>query len=162
MAWPTTKAGTTNVDSGTDLIANARPDIKQNIDNVNSIMDFYDASGPYNTQGNYTKQQYFGMQTLTEDSAGTIDWDVSVAQVAKVVPPSGSTLTIDTDTSSAVAGATYILIVDGSSATNIDVFINDAQYPNGIAPTYADNSKNVLTMIYDGSKLLVAYAMDFS
>lgn len=39
MGIPTTKASTANVDSGNDLIANARPDIKQNIDNVNEIID---------------------------------------------------------------------------------------------------------------------------
>ncbi len=39
MAWPSgTKAGTSNVDAGTDKIRLARPDIKQNIDNVNEII----------------------------------------------------------------------------------------------------------------------------
>lgn len=160
MTWPTTKAGTTNVDQGTDLISQARPDIKQNIDNVNTIMDFYDTSGPYATQGNYTKQQLFGMQTLVENSAGTVDWDVSTAQVAKFVPSSGVATTIDAD--NAVAGATYILIIDGSSVTNINVTISDAEYPSGVTPTFNDNSKNVLTMIYDGTKFLVAYALDLS
>lgn len=47
MGWPSgTKAGTTNVDAGTDLIANARPDIKQNIDNVNEIIDHLNISSP--------------------------------------------------------------------------------------------------------------------
>jgi hypothetical protein len=49
MGWPSgTKAGTTNVDAGTDLIANARPDIKQNIDNVNEIIDHLNISSPSN------------------------------------------------------------------------------------------------------------------
>jgi len=39
MGIPSTKASTANVDAGTDLISNARPDIKQNIDNVNEIID---------------------------------------------------------------------------------------------------------------------------
>ena len=43
MAWPkNTKASTANVDAGTDLISNARGDIKQNIDNVNDIIDTFD------------------------------------------------------------------------------------------------------------------------
>jgi hypothetical protein len=46
MAWPTTKAGTTNVDQGTDSISLARPDIKQNIDNVNNIIDEFNISSP--------------------------------------------------------------------------------------------------------------------
>ena len=47
--WPTgTKAGTTNVDNPTDLVANARADIKQNIDNVNDIIDTFNISSPSN------------------------------------------------------------------------------------------------------------------
>lgn len=46
MAWPkNTKASTNNVDEGTDLISNARGDIKQNIDNVNSMIDTFDIGG---------------------------------------------------------------------------------------------------------------------
>ena len=39
MAWPTTKATTTHLDAGTDDPGLARPQIKQNVDNVNSIID---------------------------------------------------------------------------------------------------------------------------
>ena len=39
MSIPTTKASTTHVDEGSDKISLARPDIKQNIDNVNEIID---------------------------------------------------------------------------------------------------------------------------
>ncbi len=47
--WPSgTKAGTTNVDNGSDLIRLARPDIKQNIDNTNAIIDTFDPSGANN------------------------------------------------------------------------------------------------------------------
>ena len=49
MAWPSgTKASTANVDEGTDLISNARADIKQNIDNVNDIIDHLNISSPNN------------------------------------------------------------------------------------------------------------------
>lgn len=48
MAWPTTKAGTTHVDAGSDSPASARADIKQNIDNVNSIIDEFDIASPTN------------------------------------------------------------------------------------------------------------------
>lgn len=41
--WPKdTKASTTNVDAGSDQISQARADIKQNIDNVNDIIDTFD------------------------------------------------------------------------------------------------------------------------
>jgi len=46
MAWPTnSKASTTNVDAGTDSVTSARADIKQNIDNVNNIIDTFDIGG---------------------------------------------------------------------------------------------------------------------
>lgn len=41
MAWPTTKATTTHLDDQTDDPNLARPQIKQNIDNVNDIIDFF-------------------------------------------------------------------------------------------------------------------------
>lgn len=49
MAWPSgTKASTANVDAGTDQPKLARADIKQNIDNVNSIIDTFDIASPTN------------------------------------------------------------------------------------------------------------------
>ena len=54
MAWPSgTKASTTNVDAGTDSITSARTDIKQNIDNVNDIIDHLNISSP--TDGDVLK-----------------------------------------------------------------------------------------------------------
>lgn len=37
--WPSTKASTTNLDAGTDKPSLARADLKQNVDNVNDIID---------------------------------------------------------------------------------------------------------------------------
>lgn len=49
MAWPSsTKASTTNVDAGSDKPSLARADIKQNIDNVNAIIDTFDIASPNN------------------------------------------------------------------------------------------------------------------
>lgn len=43
--WPSgTKASTANLDAGTDKPSLARPDIKQNVDNVNSIIDTFNIS----------------------------------------------------------------------------------------------------------------------
>ena len=51
MAWPSgTKASTTNVDAGTDSVSSARADIKQNIDNVNDIIDHINISSPSDGQ----------------------------------------------------------------------------------------------------------------
>ena len=45
MSIPSVKASTANVDQGGDKISLARADIKQNIDNVNEIIDHLSASG---------------------------------------------------------------------------------------------------------------------
>lgn len=47
MTIPSTKASTTNVDQGSDKISLARADIKQNIDNVNEIIDHLDGAGNF-------------------------------------------------------------------------------------------------------------------
>lgn len=49
--WPSgSKASTTNLDAGTDKPSLARADIKQNVDNVNDIIDMFNISGPTNNQ----------------------------------------------------------------------------------------------------------------
>ena len=49
--WPSgTKASTTHLDAGTDSPRLARPDIKQNVDNVNAIIDMFNIDSPSNDQ----------------------------------------------------------------------------------------------------------------
>tara|TARA_A100001015_G_C14883043_1_gene669221 strand:+ start:89 stop:718 length:630 start_codon:yes stop_codon:yes gene_type:complete len=48
--WPTNKAGTTHLDSGTDNPGSARADIKQNVDNVNDMIDTIVVDSPSNNQ----------------------------------------------------------------------------------------------------------------
>jgi len=49
--WPSgSKASTANLDSGTDSPRLARADIKQNVDNVNSIIDMFNISSPTDGQ----------------------------------------------------------------------------------------------------------------
>jgi hypothetical protein len=49
--WPSgSKAVTTNLDAGTDRPSLARTDIKQNVDNVNSIIDMFNIATPANEQ----------------------------------------------------------------------------------------------------------------
>lgn len=72
MAWPSSKASTTNVDAGTDLVKNARADIKQNIDNVNAIIDEFDIASPSNgdlLQYNSTSGAW---ETVTQDSISSL------------------------------------------------------------------------------------------
>jgi len=44
--WPTTKAGTTHLDAGSDNPGSARADIKQNVDNVNDMIDTIVVNSP--------------------------------------------------------------------------------------------------------------------
>lgn len=46
MSWPTSTTPTTYVDADTDPIWRARPHIKQDIENVNAIIDTFDPSSP--------------------------------------------------------------------------------------------------------------------
>ena len=66
--WPSaTKASTTNVDAGTDQISLARADIKQNMDNVNDIIDIFNIASPTNGD----MMQYNSSTTKWEKVAST-------------------------------------------------------------------------------------------
>lgn len=163
MAWPSgTKASTTNVDQPQDLISQARPDIKQNIDNVNDIIDEFGA-GPFDDVHQYNKQQYLNLTTLTSfDSAGGVEWNLDDAQVATI------TLTTDTNLENPTnqqAGATYVLIVkqDGTGSRNM-TFGSAYKFSFGITPTLSSGSGSidVLTFISDGTNMLGTLTQDFS
>ena len=68
--WPSgSKASTTNLDAGSDRPSLARADIKQNVDNVNSIIDMFSISAPvdgYVLKYNNATSNF----TLGPDSAG--------------------------------------------------------------------------------------------
>jgi len=77
--WPSaTKASTANVDAGTDQISLARADIKQNIDNVNDIIDTLNIGSPTNGD-------------LMQYSSSTTKWEKvtagSIQQTQQLVIP---------------------------------------------------------------------------
>ena len=158
--WPTTKAGTTHLDSGSDNPGSARADIKQNVDNVNDILDFYNSSGPYATAGTYTKQQVFGMATLTD--AASITWNLETQQTAQVTLTANRALA---NPSNKVAGATYVLIVkqDGSGSRTLS-YGSEYKFPGGTAPTLSTgaNDVDVLCFVSDGTNLYGSALLDFS
>jgi hypothetical protein len=99
--WPSaTKASTTNVDAGTDQISLARADIKQNMDNVNDIIDIFNIASP--TNGDL--MQYNSSTTKWEKVAST-----AIGQTAQlIIPFTGWVVTeaaADSNTSSAGAEA---------------------------------------------------------
>ena len=88
--WPSaTKASTTNVDAGTDQISLARADIKQNMDNVNDIIDIFNIASPTNGD-------------LMQYNSSTTKWEkVSATSVSTKVK--FATLTIKSGASAGVA-----------------------------------------------------------
>jgi hypothetical protein len=159
-----TQANTTNVDNPNDLVANARADIKDNIDNVNSIITTYDGLNLVATSQtqNFTAQQYFGLQTLSDsDSANTYEWDLGSAQTATITLDADSTLAAP---SNQQAGATYILIVKqdgtGSHTLSFDSTYKFAQQQTPTITT-APNSIDILTFMSDGTNMLGIATQDF-
>lgn len=159
-----TQANTTNVDNPTDLVANARADIKDNIDNVNSIISTYDGLNLVATSQtqNFTAQQYFGLQTLSDsDSANTYEWDLGSAQTATITLDANSTLAAP---SNQQAGATYILIVKqngtGGYTLSFDGTYKFAQQQTPTITT-GPNSIDILTFMSDGTNMLGIATQDF-
>ena len=164
MAWPNaSKASTANVDAGTDSISNARADIKQNIDNVNEIIDEF-PSGPYGSKGEYTTMQYFDMVTLnqTSDSSGAVDWALNGSQVAQITLTANTTLQNPTQQQ---AGATYVLIVKQDGTGNRTMaFDSTYKFPSGTAPTLSTgaNAVDVFCFVSDGTNLYGNAMLDMS
>jgi hypothetical protein len=161
-----TPASTTNVDEGTDLISNARADIKNNFDNVNSIISTFDGKTIVVTDESqaFTKQQYLSLQTLsnTDDSAGGIAWDLSNNQVAQLTLGSASTLANPTNQQ---AGATYVLIVKQPAGANYTLAFDTAyKFAGGTAPTITatNGAVDILTFISDGTNMYGGFIQDFS
>ena len=156
MAWPNaSKASTSNCDEGSDSISSARADIKQNIDNVNAIIDEF-PSGPYGSKGEYSTMQYFDMSTLnqTSDSAGVVEWALLTQQVAEITLTANTTLA--NPTNGIEAGATYVLIVKQDGTGNRTMAFSDKyKFLSGSAPTLSTgaNAVDVFCFVSDGTNL---------
>jgi len=106
--WPTTKATTTYLDQGTDSPRLARPELKQNVDNVNDIIDMFNISSPTNNQilkystaaGRFelATDTSTGITLVGDDSTGTLISDGETIKIAGTqnitTAVSGDTLTI--------------------------------------------------------------------
>mgnify|MGYP000373635220 CR=1 FL=1 len=80
MTWPTNKAGTTHVDQGSDSIRLARPDIKQNIDNVNDIIDTFDITTPADgdtLEYNTASGKFENVNALSARSTVAVEFDTA-------------------------------------------------------------------------------------
>lgn len=108
----------------------------------------------------FTKQQLFGLKTLTD--AASIAWDVSANQVATVTLAGNRTLANPTG---GVAGATYLLIVkqDATGSRTLSYGTN-FKFPGGTVPTLTTtaNATDVLSFIYDGTRMLGVAQKNFA
>ena len=155
MAWPSTKAGTTNVDAGSDSPSSARADIKQNIDNVNAIIDEFDIASPSNgdiliynsTSGAWepgsaasigsTNPIFIGMNKGQSTSNTTTDF-VQLNMESSGVVESGATYTTN---NVQLAAGDYAIRIDGS--------------------LYTTKSSGHKFGIYDGTDWIVAGTQDY-
>ena len=106
--WPsTTKASTTHVDAGTDQISLARADIKQNMDNVNDIIDIFNIASPTNGD-------------LMQYSSSTTKWEkVSATSVSTKVKFATLTIKSGAGAGVAITGGFRLDITAKSDADNM-------------------------------------------
>jgi hypothetical protein len=114
-----------------------------------------------NTAQEYTATHNFNATSLTI-STGTVDWDLSANQVAKLEVTTNSTLSTPTNP---VDGATYMLVVtQGTAGNNTLSFSTAYKFPGGIAPTLSVGSADVdvLAFVSNGTVLYGVTSQDFS
>ena len=154
--WPAgTKAGTTNLDAGTDSPRLARPDIKTNVDNVNAIIDMFNIDSPSANQilkYNSSNARFelasdatgtsSGITFSGDDSAGIAIADGGALHIKggtniSTSTNSDGTLTITgaaipTNTNALTNGAGFITASSSDTLTNkggaVSMFTNDAGY----------------------------------
>ena len=131
--WPSgTKASTANLDSGTDSPRLARADIKQNVDNVNAVIDMFNISSPSNNQilkystanarfelGSDDSGSSGDITFVGDDSSGTA---VSLNETFKIAGGTNITTAVSGDTLT-ITGAT--IPTSTNELTNGAGFITD-------------------------------------
>ena len=149
--WPSgTKAGTSNLDAGTDSPRLARPDIKQIVDNVNSIIDMFNIDSPsaneilkYNSGnarfelGSDTGSN--GINVVGDDSA-----TITIADAGTLYVQGGTNITTSTNSDGT-------LTVNAPSA--VSSFTNDSGF-------ITNNGNGDLTII--GSTITAPSNADFT
>ena len=179
--WPSNdKAGTTHVDAGTDQISLARPDIKKNIDNVNSILDYLDISSASNEQviqfttgdsanhGRFVKTSTLsgvGLKNYKEtvftggSTTGTITPDAANGNVQKITLTGNITLNAFANP---VAGQSIVLIVKQPSSGTARTLTSTMKFANGFKLLSTQNSAiDVIGIFYDGTDYLANLSTDF-
>lgn len=131
--WPSgTKAGTTNVDNGSDLIRLARPDIKQNIDNTNAIIDTFDPSGATNND-----LLTYNSSTTKFEPASAIGLATTLVEFDGTIAMGSATSTADYNGGFSTVGANTIGVATGTSGSRSTLTFPAGTYQIGTAtPLY--------------------------
>jgi hypothetical protein len=189
--WPSTKAATTNLDSGSDKPSLARADIKQNVDNVNAIIDMFDLTG--STDGDIL---------VYDTTSGTFQLEAPPVTIVgndlKMIPAStgksvvnninyyespytltyASTITPDVANgnvqivtltgavtfsafSNSIAGQSLTLIVK-QDGTGSRALTSTMKFAGGTKTlSTAANSVDIITVFYDGTNYWASLGKDF-
>jgi hypothetical protein len=137
--WPSgTKASTTNLDAGTDRPSLARADIKQNVDNVNSIIDMFNIATPsneqilkYSTSTNafeLAAESTSGLSNVVEDTTPQLGGNLDV-NGNSIVSTSAGNISITPDT-------TGYIVLDGLSWPTSDGSTGQALVTDGLGSLY--------------------------
>jgi hypothetical protein len=156
--WPSsTKASTDNVDSGSDKPRLARADIKQNIDNTNSIIDMFDITTPsdkdtlvYNSTSSRFETQAATFQEAIlqiDDAVSSTDPQIDITSI--ISDPSGITSLSSGQFTLGVG--TYLVWCWTSNGSNF----SGAAVRSGAPFQLQDPDADPLTVIsYNGSPVL--------
>ena len=159
--WPSsTKASTANVDSGYDKPRLARPDIKQNIDNVNDIIDYFNGGGSITATGDqisFNKGYKETINTLTSSASITVDADT--ASVHTVTLDTSATFTL----SNMTAGQSVsIIVTQDGTGTRTGAF-SSVKFPSGVVNSLSTgaNDIDIVNIFYDGTNYYGSVLRDF-
>lgn len=125
---------------------------------LNKLAGYSGAIPELGTAQTWTRQQNFGTYTLTDGAV--IDWDLNLAQVAKVTLGGNRSLNAPTNMKD---GGTYILRIIQDPTGGRTLSFNSAfKFTSGIAPTLTTGGSAVdlLSCISDGTKMECSMTFD--
>ena len=161
--WPSgSKASTANLDSGSDKPRLARADIKQNVDNVNDIIDFLsDDTGTItitSDQLNFNKGYKEKINSLTSSASITVDTDT--ASVHTVTLAHDATFTL----SNMDAGQSVSIIVTQDGTGNRTGTFTSVKFPSGVVTSLSTGAGDIdiVNIFYDGTNYYGSILRNFT
>lgn len=161
--WPSaSKASTANLDSGSDKPRLARADIKQNVDNVNAIIDFLsDDTGTITITGdqlNFNKGYKEKINSLTSSASIAVDTDT--ASVHTVTLAHNATFTL----SNMDAGQSVSIIITQDGNGNRTGTFTSVKFPAGVVTSLSTGAGDIdiVNIFYDGTNYYGSILRDFA